>query len=99
MILGNENTLRASTGFIVYEGNGAWVVEDEILGGLASVHLHQSTLLYGRPLVSNGAGVDPLFAPFTNGVAFGPVPEASPEPSTSLLACAAGLSLLVRRKR
>ena len=71
VVLGNGEDFASSTDFIVYEGNGTWVVEDDGLGGWTPVQLSNSTLLYGTPAISNNTGVGAPFTAYTNGVTFG----------------------------
>lgn len=97
VVFGNGASVAASTDFIVFQGNTQWNAEDPAFGLARDVKIQDAgtTLLYGREVTSNNAGVNAPFTAFTNGVTFGAIPE----PSTSLLFGAAGLALLIRRKR
>lgn len=97
VVFGNGASIAASTDFIVIEGNSQFSAEDPVFGLSRSVNIQNagSTVVYGQSLTSNNTGVNAPFTAFTNGVTFGNIPE----PSTSMLFGAAGLALLIRRKR
>jgi hypothetical protein len=95
IVIGNGTTLAGSTDFVVYDSGVAWPQEVAVVGASVTVRTYQGTLLYGIPTVVSGAGGPFAVNNGKAGVTFGQIPE----PSSSLLFGAAGLALLIRRKR
>jgi len=95
IMIGNGATMAGSTDFIVYDSGIAWPQEIAIVGASVTVRTYEGSLLYGIPTVVSGAGGPFAVNNGKAGVTFGQVPE----PSSSLLFGAAGLALLIRRKR
>lgn len=86
--------LASSTAAALFQGSGAFQVEDPVLGASIEFGLQDSTLLFGGETTVDTTGINAPFNGFTNGVAL-----AVPEPSSILLGILGGLTFVLRRKR
>lgn len=96
IVIGNAATFAGSTDFIVYDSGTAWPEEVAVVGASVTVETYSGSLLYGTTTNTSSAAGPFAYLNGTPGVTFG---QAIPEPSSSLLFGAAGLALLIRRKR
>lgn len=96
IVIGNAATFAGSTDFIVYDSGTAWPEEVAVVGASVTVETYSGSLLYGTTTNTSSAAGPFAYLNGTPGVTFG---QQIPEPSSSLLFGAAGLALLIRRKR